>query len=118
MTSLVTATYAARKRLLDADLKSWSIAILVPTKKMTRLVSDTFRSPPAGMKEIFHVAAIELEAAILGAEVVAFLMQRDVDGRHFEQFVALLRNYFHGKGGRYANAERSQRIQQSSKGLR
>jgi DNA helicase-2/ATP-dependent DNA helicase PcrA len=26
-------------------------------------------------------------------------MQPDVDGRHFEQFIALVRNYFHGKGG-------------------
>jgi DNA helicase-2/ATP-dependent DNA helicase PcrA len=51
------------------------------------------------MTEIPHVAAIELEAAILGAEIIAFLMQPDVGGHHFEQLIALLRNYFHGKGG-------------------
>ena len=51
------------------------------------------------MTEIPHTAAIEMEAAILGAEIVAFLMQPDIDGRHFEQFIGLLRNYFHGKGG-------------------
>ncbi|MDE2571443.1 MAG: DNA helicase UvrD [bacterium] len=51
------------------------------------------------MIEIPHTAAIELEAAILGAEIVAFLMQPDVDGRRFEQFKGLLCNYFHGKGG-------------------
>lgn len=96
---LVTTTYGARKRLIDSGRKDWSLAILVPTKKMTRLVSDTFRSPPAGMTEIHHTAAIEMEAAILGAEVVAFLMQQDTDGRHFEQFIGLLRNYFYGKGG-------------------
>ncbi len=99
MTSLVAATYGARKRLLNATCKDWSLAILVPTKKMTWLVSDAFRSPPAGMTEIVHTAAIELEAAVLGAEIVAFLMQPDGDGRHFEEFIALLRNYFHGKGG-------------------
>lgn len=99
MTALITATYAARKRLVDAGRKDWSLAILVPTKKMTRLVSDTLRVPPAGMTEIPHTAAIELEAAILGAEIIAFLMQPDVNGRHFEQFIALVRNYFHGKGG-------------------
>lgn len=97
-TSLVTTTYAARKRLADAGRRGWSLAILVPTKKMTRLVSDTFRSPPAGMTEIPHTAAIEMEAAILGAEIIAFLMQPDNDGRHFERFIGLLRNYFHGKG--------------------
>ena len=51
------------------------------------------------MTEIPHVAVIELEAAVLGAEIVAFLMQPDGDGHHFEQFIALVRNYFHGKGG-------------------
>jgi DNA helicase-2/ATP-dependent DNA helicase PcrA len=96
---LVTTTYKARKRLVDGGRQDWSLAILVPTKKMTRLVSDTFRVPPAKMKEIRHTAAIEMEAAILGAEVIAFLMQSDQDGRHFEQFISLLRNYFHGKGG-------------------
>ena len=99
ITSLVTTTYAARKRLVNSDRKDWSLAILVPTKKMIRLVSDAFRAPPAGMTEIPHLAVIELEAAILGAEIVAFLMQPDGDGHHFEQFIALVRNYFHGKGG-------------------
>jgi DNA helicase-2/ATP-dependent DNA helicase PcrA len=99
MASLITTTYSARRRLVASGRKDWSLAVLVPTKKMTRLVSDAFRAPPAGMTEIPHIAAIELEAAILGAEIVAFLMQPDGDGRHFEQFIALLRNYFHGKGG-------------------
>ena len=99
LTAMVTTAYAARKRLVDAGRKDWSLAILVPTKKMTRLVSDTLRAPPAGMTAISHVAAIELEAAILAAEIIAFLMQPDADGRHFEQFIALMRNYFHGKGG-------------------
>ena len=96
---LVTTTYKARKRLIDAGMKEWSLAILVPTKKMTRLVSDAFRSPPGGMTEIPHSAVIELEAAILGAEVIALLMQPDTDGSHFGRFIALIRNYFHGKGG-------------------
>ena len=99
MTAIVTTAYAARKRLVDVGRKDWSLAILVPTKKMTRLVSDSLRAPPAGMTGIPHVAAIELEAAILGAEIIAFLMQPDADGRHFEQFITLMRNYFHGKGG-------------------
>jgi len=85
--------------LAESGRKDWSLAILVPTKKMTRLVSDMFRAPPAGMTEIPHTAAVDMEAAILGAETVTFLMEPDTDGRHFERFVGLLRNYFHGKGG-------------------
>lgn len=98
-TALVTTTYAARSRLVDAGRNDWSLAILVPTKRMTRLVSDAFRSPPAGMAAIPHIAVIELEAAILGSEVIALLLQPDTDGYHFEQFIGLVCNYFHGKGG-------------------
>lgn len=94
---LITATYEARKRLVNN--KDWSLAILVPTKKMTRLVSDAFLFPPAGMTEIYHTAVIEMEATILSAEIIAFLMQPDKDGCHFENFITLICNYFHGKGG-------------------
>lgn len=99
MTKLVTTTYAARKRLMQAGVAPWSIAILVPTKKMTRLVSDALRQPPANMPEVFHSAMVESEALELGAEVVAHLLQPDVDGCHFAQLVELACNYFHGKGG-------------------
>lgn len=98
MTKLVTTVYGARKRLVDAGVSDWSLAILVPTKKMTRMVSDTLRQPPASMTEVPHTAAIEMEAAILGAEIIAFLMQ-PVDGRHFAQFIDLMCNYYQGKGG-------------------
>lgn len=99
MSTLVTNTYAARQRLVELGISKWSVAILVPTKKMTRLVSDAFRVPPAGMTRINHKAAIELDAAILGAEVVAVLMQPFSELSHFDLFLFLLRNYFNGRGG-------------------
>jgi hypothetical protein len=82
MTSLVTTTYAARTRLVKSGRPNWSLAILVPTKSMTRLVSDAFGLPPAGMAAISHVAVIELEAAILAAEVIAFLNEPGEMIRH------------------------------------
>jgi DNA helicase-2/ATP-dependent DNA helicase PcrA len=97
---LITTTYQARKRLVETGRKDWSLVILVPTKKMTRLVSDCFRNPPAGLQPIHHTAAIDMEAAILGAEVVAFLMQsREDEKGHLAGFIDLMRNYFHGKCG-------------------
>ena len=57
MTKLVTTAYAARKRVSEHGVRDWSLAILVPTKKMTRLVSDALRRPPAGMTEVSHSAA-------------------------------------------------------------
>lgn len=99
MTKLVTTVYAARKRLLDQAVERWSIAVLLPTKRLTRLVSDTFRNPPAGMTEVHHVATLDMEAAILGAEVIALLLQRASGDIHLEQFVELVCNFFRGKGG-------------------
>lgn len=99
MTKLVTTVYAARKRLLDQAVERWSIAILVPTKRLTRLVSDALRNPPAGMTEVHHIATLDMEAAILGAEIIALLLQPAVGELHLEQFVELLCNFFRGKGG-------------------
>lgn len=66
---------------------------------MTRLVSDSFRSPPAGMAPIVHTAVVEIDAAILGAEIVAHLLQTPRDSRHFGHLIELLCSYYRGKGG-------------------
>ncbi len=99
MTKLVTTIYTVRQRLIAQSIDNWSLAILVPTKKMTRLVSDALRQPPAGMAEVHHTATIEMEAAILAAEIIALLMQPALESRHFELFINLICNYFQGKGG-------------------
>lgn len=99
MTALIKATYLARKRLVEGGRRGWSLAILVPTKRMTRLVSDSFLAPPAMMTPIEHVATLEREAAILAAEAIALLLEPDLDGMHFAKSVQLLCNFFQGKGG-------------------
>lgn len=99
MSKLITTIYAARKRLINQNIENWSLAILVPTKKLTRVVSDALRRPPAKMVEVLHSATIEIEAMILGAEVIALLMQPSRDNRHFTQFIDLLCNYFQGRTG-------------------
>lgn len=98
-TKLVTCTLQARKRLLESSRPDWSLAVLVPTRRMTRLVSDTFTSPPAGLPEIYHTAVIEMEGVILAAEIIAFLLEPDTNGNHFSRFVDLLCDFFRGKGG-------------------
>lgn len=99
MTKLVTTIYTARKRLIAHEIENWSLAILVPTKRMIRQVSDALNHPPARMAEVYHTAAIEMEAAILGAEVIGLLMQPSDDSRHFAHLIDLLCNYFQGKNG-------------------
>ncbi|MBU9205479.1 ATP-dependent helicase [Burkholderia multivorans] len=97
-TALLTQSYAARKRLVDSKKKDWSLAILVPTKKMTRAVSDMFRQPLAKMSPIRHSAAVDLDGAILGAEIVSFMLQPP-SLFHVDGVIDLLCNYYHGKGG-------------------
>jgi DNA helicase-2/ATP-dependent DNA helicase PcrA len=97
--ALLVATYSARRRLVDSGKKDWSLAVLVPTKKMTLQVSDVFRDPPANMTEVHHTAVLEMEGIILAAQIVAFLMQPYKDGTHFEGFLKRICDYFHGRGG-------------------
>lgn len=97
--TLLTSVYKARRRLVKSRKENWSLAILVPTKKMTRLVADKLREPPANMTPVRHSAVVELEGAILGAELIAFLMQPCSGARDLAEFTGLLCNYFLGRGG-------------------
>lgn len=98
-TKLVTEIYECRARLVSQGIENWSLAILVPTRAMTRLVSDKLREPPGGMAAVAHTAVIEMEAAILGAEVIGLLLEPWNSSSHFAKLIELVCNYFHGKGG-------------------
>lgn len=99
MTALTQATYAARRRAYRDGGKGWSVAVLVPTKKLTRSVSEIFHRPPAGMAEIRHSAVVDYEGAILASEVVAFLLQPMQGDTDVVQFAEFIRNYFYGRRG-------------------
>jgi ATP-dependent DNA helicase UvrD/PcrA len=92
-------TLEARKRLIETHGNKWSLAILVPTKKMMRHVSDVFRAAQGPMPIISHHASIDVEGAMLAAEVIAFMLQPHTDAQDFDQLVELLCNFFKGRGG-------------------
>ena len=97
--TLVLQALQARKRLVDGGRRDWSLAILVPTKRMTRFVSDVLREPFGGLPAIGHTAAVDMEGPILAADIVAFLLQQGGDPATFDEFVELLCGYFHGRSG-------------------
>lgn len=97
--SLVAQVLKARTRLIEAGRNDWSLAILVPTKRMTRLVSDNLREPFGNVPPISHTAAVDMEGPILAAEVIAFLLQQRSDDGCFDEFVEVLCSFFHGRGG-------------------
>lgn len=95
--TLVTQILKARKRLISLGHYDWSLAVLVPTKRMTRLVSDVLREPFGTVPPIKHTATIDMEGPILGAEVIAFLLQQR--SSCFDKFVDVLCGFFDGRGG-------------------
>lgn len=101
LTKITTETLAARTRLIKDGPKDWSLAILVPTKRMTRLVSDAFREPQGNLPKIVHHAVVDMDAAILGAEIVAYLLQRRRGSGvgDLATFINLICSYYRGKGG-------------------
>jgi DNA helicase-2/ATP-dependent DNA helicase PcrA len=99
LASLSWQTLQARARLVKAGRKYWTVAVLVPTKRMTRQVSDSFRSPTGKKPAIPHTAAVDMEGPILAAEIVAYSLQQSPGARGLETFFDLLCAFFRGKDG-------------------
>lgn len=77
---LKIAVLKARKKLIERGLENWSIAILVPSKKLMLDVSDYFgetQSFPNGktLPKINHEIAIETSGPALAAVLVAGLLE-------------------------------------------
>jgi DNA helicase-2/ATP-dependent DNA helicase PcrA len=97
--SLVAQVLQARQRLISLGRRDWSLAILVPTKRMTRQVSDNLRAPFGNVPPITHTAAVDMEGPILAAEVIAFLLEQRSHNGCFDDFVDVLCSFFYGRGG-------------------
>jgi DNA helicase-2/ATP-dependent DNA helicase PcrA len=89
----------ARKRLVDRGRRKWTLAVLVPTKKFTRLVSDAFRSPLGNMPPIAHSATIDMEGVVLAAEFLAFLLQQEAGTHAQKRAVDLICAFYRGRDG-------------------
>lgn len=99
MTALKAQTLQAIQRLKNTKVEEWSLAVLVPTKPFMRQVSDALRETHGTMPPVGHRAAIDMEGAILAAELIAFALQPRRGENGFQDFVHLLGNFFRGRGG-------------------
>ncbi len=99
LTKITTETLEARARLIKDGPKNWSLAILVPTKRMTRLVSGAFREPQGNLPRIDHHAVVDMDAAILGSEIIAYLLQSHGGDGELATSINLICSYYRGKGG-------------------
>lgn len=99
LASLRGQTLQARGRCLKTGKKHWTVAVLVPTKRMTRQVSDSFREFTATMPVIPHTAAVDMEGPILAAEVIAELLQQRSGDIGMGSVVERICAYYRGKDG-------------------
>jgi DNA helicase-2/ATP-dependent DNA helicase PcrA len=99
LASLNGRTLQARARRLKAGTKHWTVAILVPTKRMTRQVSDAFRASLGSMPAIPHTAAVDMEGPILAAEVIAYLLQQVQGSDGVKSSVDLVCAFYRGRNG-------------------
>lgn len=103
----------ARARLIKSGAKGWTRAVLVPTRQMTRLVSDKFREPVGSMPPIQHTAAVDMEGPILAAELIALLLQQPKGSDAERQCVDLICGFYRGRDGEnigVGNAAEADRI--------
>lgn len=95
---LLSITRVAIDRLQVGIARNWSLAILVSTKKMTRIVSDMLREPSDGKPSISHYPVVDMEGAVLASKVIALLMQ-PYSSKTVRRLVDLLCDYHKGKRG-------------------
>ncbi|PIQ42812.1 MAG: AAA family ATPase [Gammaproteobacteria bacterium CG11_big_fil_rev_8_21_14_0_20_46_22] len=86
------------KRLKSSSNHDWSVAVLVPTKKMMRDVSNYFGSKQNKLPIIPHTASIDMNATLLAAEIFAFFFQPKKADDDQSLFIELVCNFFQGKG--------------------
>lgn len=99
---------SARSRLIKQKKNNWSLAVSVPTKKKMRHVSDVLSQ---ANPEIRHYAAIDVEGAMLAAEILAFLLQPELPGEDVCELLGILGNFFRGKGGDTPTATAMKEVQ-------
>ncbi|WP_340160733.1 UvrD-helicase domain-containing protein [uncultured Hoeflea sp.] len=96
---LLSEVMEARKRAIEASGEAWSVAVLVPTKPLTKKISDLFTQGLGVLPAIPHTAVIERDAAILSAHCIGNLLEKRIVAENFERFVLQVASFYRGRSG-------------------
>lgn len=97
---LKTATLKSLLRLKGYGDSEWSLAILVPTKRLMLQVSDYLNSKIDNLPVINHEIALDTEAPSLSAVLIAALLESDESAERIAQRLLLnLCVYIRGRKG-------------------
>lgn len=96
---LFSTVLAAKKRASEKSGDDWAVAVLVPTRAMTKRLSDLFNEGLGKLPPISHSAVVERDAAILSAHCIGFMLQKIPAAEGFETFVGLVSHFFRGRSG-------------------
>ncbi len=97
--NLFSEVMQARKRAIAASGEAWSVAVLVPTKPLTKKISDLFTHGLGRLPAIPHTAVIERDAAILSANCIGNLLEKRSTAENFERFVLQVASFYRGRSG-------------------
>lgn len=96
--ALISAVLEARQRMIASGKPNWSVAVLAPTKKLTRTICDVFAERFGKLPSIPHTAAVDVSGIMLAAELMAFALEPVGAGRE-KAFIELLIAFYRGRNG-------------------
>ena len=96
--ALISAVLEARQRMIKSGKPDWSVAVLAPTKKLTRTICDVFAARFGKLPSIPHTAAVDVSGIMLAAELMAFALEPAGVGRE-KTFIELLIAFYRGRHG-------------------
>jgi DNA helicase-2/ATP-dependent DNA helicase PcrA len=98
-TQLFSEVMGARKRAIKVSGEEWSVAVLVPTKPLTKKISDLFTQGLGKLPAIPHTAVIERDAAILAAHCIGNILEKRPLADNFERFALQVASFYRGRSG-------------------
>jgi len=101
---LRTQVLASLKRLIKHG-RGWSVAVLVPTKRMMIQASDALNDGSRGLPPIHHTVSIDPEGPTLAARAIAYLMEPATEPLDkLDQIIGHVASFYRGRGGSDPNA--------------